>query len=285
MARTTARPSDIYRLPEHARPVPPRAAPPEPPQRSRFPGWMRAAGAVAAVLVVVGIVRGSNIATTGDAQLVDVVSEDHATAALTLYGAQASTIEQLREREDIYGNPGPGATSAIAAEGIRQSQRALNDAREVAGADPLAAGYWNSAAHSEVIEDLRGLREQAELIALLTATHDTLYSGAGSIPLPEARDRLNGAFSDSSQPTPMRQWADALLEEMEERDRVSEATQAREATGDLWRFEVKKVEPAADRLLHHYVARLSPATINGLRGHPVAGPALELLERDRGPVP
>jgi hypothetical protein len=284
MPRSTARPSDIYRLPEHVRQAPLRPSPEPPPPPSRFPAWMGVAGVVAAVLVVLGLVLGGTVANTGNEPLVDVVTEDHAIAALTLYGAQVSAIEELRRREDIFAAPGPGAAASVAAQGVRQSQRALNAARKVVGANPLASGYWNSGAHSEVIEDLRRLSQHADLIALLTSTHDTLYSGTGSIPLAEARDRINAAVTGRPQPGPLVAWGNALLEQMEERSRRDEAERARANAGAQWAFEVTKVEPAAVRLLHNYIARQSPATISGLRGHPVAGPALAALERDRGPL-
>jgi hypothetical protein len=282
----TARPSDIYRLPEHARPEPVRphipSAPPPPP---RFPRWIAVVAVIiATALIGTGLIRAATVANTGDGPLVDVVSEDHAVAALKLYGAQASTLEKLRAREDIFEPPGPSDTAAVVADGMRRSQEALDAARKIVGADPLASGYWNSGEHTELLEEFASLHREADEIALLTNTHDTLYGGSGAIPLPQARERIIAMFTSSMLRPPIEDWGQALLEQLERQDRRDAAFQARAATGSLWAFEIKRVEPAAERLLHNYVSQLPAPTVEGLRGHPVAGPAIEILESKRGPI-
>jgi hypothetical protein len=279
-----ARPSDIYRLPEHTRQAPlrPSTPPPEPPPR--LPKWIPVAGAIAGLLVVGGFIAAATDANTGNAPLVDVVTEDHAVAALTLYGAQASTIEKLQVREDILAPPGPGDAAALLANGIRTTQSSLDAAREVVGANPLATGYWNSGAHSDILEEFNRLNRDAQDIAILAATHDTLYGGSGAIPLGQARNQIIGMGLSSASRPPLEDWANALLAQLERRDSRDAAMQAQAATVSLWAFEIKRLEPAAERLLHNYVSQLPPATVDGLHGHPVAGPALKILEAKRGPI-
>lgn len=213
--------------------------------------------------------------------MVDVVSEDQAIAALALYGAQASTMDQLRERENIFANPGPGDAAAIAARGLDETQQALDEARDIPGADRLAAAYWNDGAHVVALGDLSTVTRDARLIALLTATHDTIYSGSGSIPLDEAYRTLTGTFTSRQEPPPLRRWARALINQLEERDSAIEAAAAREETGQLWATRVRQLEPAAVEQLQDYIAGLPARTVEGLRGHPVAGPALQRLEQEQ----
>ena len=279
-----ARPSDIYRLPEHTRQAPPRPNTPAPEPPPRFPRWIAVVGVVAALLVVIGVIQAVDEANTGDAPLVDVVTEDHAVAALTLYGAQASTIQKLQVREDVLAPPGPGDTAAVLADGIRKTQTALDAARGIVGANPLATGYWNSGAHSDVVEEFHSLNREAEDIAVLAATHDTLYGGSGAIPLSQARDQILAMGASSDHRPPLDDWAGALLNQLERRDSRDAALQAQAATVSLWAFDIRRLEPAAERLLHNYVSQLPPTTVDGLHGHPVAGPALEILESKRGQI-
>lgn len=277
MART-ARPSDVYRLPEHAAPPP---EDPERPQR-RLPLWVAVAGLLAGALVVSGLARGTATTTTGEVPLVDIVSEDQAIAALTLYGAQASTIAELRSRaDDIFAPPGPRDAVRVAEEGLAATQQALNAARALGGADPLAAAYWNAGEHVAVINGLETVRHEADLINLLSSTHDTLYSGVGAIPLPEARNLITGAFTGRQEPSPLTLWAEALVGQMEDRNRVQEASAQREASKLFWKARVSHVQPAGVDLLRGYLNGLPAATLDGVRGHPVAGPALELLEQEQ----
>lgn len=274
-----ARPSDIYRLPKQTRASQSPFPEPDPPPRRRFPAWVAVAGVLAVALIISGLVRGATeAAAPGNVPLVDVVSEDQAIAALRLYGAQASTIDDLQRREDIYASPGPGAAAGVARRGLEQVQAALTDARRMPGADPLAAAYWNSPEHVAVIDELNGSYVDARDISLLAATHDTLFSGSGAIQLPAAYDQLNGRF-ESRRHSSLNQWASALVEQMEDRNRVAEAAAAREATGQSWARQVRSLRPAATAELVAYIEGLPPVTVDGLRGHPVAGPALRLLEQ------
>ena len=275
------RPSQVYRLPDDvAQPAPAPASAPEPPKR-RPPLWVGIAGLVAVGLVVSGLVRGSGATDPGAAPVVDIISEDQAIAALALYGAQASTIADLQEHSDIFANPGPPGAVRSAAEGLAATQQALEAARDVAGADPLAAAYWNSAEHGTVVETFGQVRAEADMIVLLAATHDTLYSGTGSIGLQGAYDQISTAFAGQPWPRALGTWAQALLEQMQNQDRVTEAGNAREAVSQLWAARVAALEPAAVSALRDYVNGLPGATVEGLRGHPVAGPALKQLESEQ----
>ena len=280
----TTRPSDVYRLPDDPR----HAAPPQPekPQtsRRRLPLWVGVAGLLAVVLVLSGLVRGSATTTTGEAPVVDVVSEDQAIAALGLHAAQASVVEDLREHEDIYANPGPPAAAERAARGLSATQEALDAARSIPGADRLAADYYRAAEHPEFLSALGRVGAEAELIALLTATHDSLYTGSGTITVQEAYEQITGAFAGTRQARPLQEWAQALIEQMEDRDRLAAANAAREAAGELWRARLAALEPAAVDKLRGYIEGLPAVTVEGLRGHPVAGPGLAYLERDRREV-
>lgn len=283
MLRAT-RPSDIYRLPdEQQRPSPPQPEEPQPPRR-RFPLWIGVAGLLAVVLVLAGLVRGAGTTTTGETPVVDIVSEDQAIAALGLYAAQVSVTEDLQSRENIYANPGPGDAAARARQGVHATQEALDTARAIPGADRLAADYYRAAEHPEFLTALDRVRTEAEIIALLTATHDTLYTGSGSIAVQDAYDQITGIFSGARWPRPLSQWAQALLEQIEDRDRVEEANAGRQGAGDLWRVRVAGLQPAAVEELRAYVEGLPAVTVEGLRGHPVAGPGLNYLERDRRQV-
>lgn len=270
----TARPSDLYRLPEHAQRS--SAAPPPPEPGRRFPAWLGVAGVLAAVLVVSGVV-GTTEGPAPDAPLVDVVNEDQAIAALSLYRAQAATIRDLRERDNIYAGPGPQNAATAARTGAAEVQTALDQARQTPGPDPLATAYWNAADHVTLIDGLGRVASDASTIALLAATHDSLYGGAGSIPIRDAYRQLTETFP-GRHPEPQVRWAQALIEQIEERDRVAEAAQARRDTARLWRQRVAALRPAALPQLQTYVTGLPDTMVQGLRGHPVAGPGLEMLD-------
>jgi hypothetical protein len=246
--------------------------------------WAGVAGVFAVVLIASGLLRGSGTTTTGEAPVVDIVSEDQAIAALGLYAAQVSVVEDLRAREDIYANPGPGDAAQRATRGLRETQEALDTARDIPGADRLAADYYRAAEHPEFIAALDRIRTEAQLIALLTATHDTLYSGSGTIAVQDAYDQITGAFTGTRRPRPLTEWAQALVEQMEERGRLAEANAGRDAAAELWRVRISRLRPGAVDDLRRYVEGLPAITVEGLRGHPVAGPGLEYLDRDQRQV-
>lgn len=283
MVRTT-RPSDVYRLPEAQRASTPPPPPEQPqPSRRRFPLWAGVAALLAVVLVLSGLVRGSGT-TTGEAPIVDIVSEDQAIAALGLHAAQVEVADDLQAREDIYANPGPGDAAARAARGLRATQEALDTARDIPGADRLAADYYRASGHPEFISALKLVRTEAELIALLAATHDTLYAGSGAIAVQDAYEQITGAFAGTRRARPLTEWAQALVEQMEDRDRLTAANAGREAAGELWQARIAGLTPPATDELRRYVEGLPAVTVEGLRGHPVAGPGLEYLEQERRQV-
>ena len=160
----TARPSDLYRLPDAERDAKGVATTPPPP-RKRFPAWLGVALVLAAVLVVSGLIGTAAPPTTGNSPLVDIVKEDQAIAALALYGAQAGTIAELRERRDIYANPGPRDAARIAERGTNESQRALDKARSLVGPGPAVTAYIQHTDHATVTGYFAELAYLAKSIA------------------------------------------------------------------------------------------------------------------------
>ena len=287
MART-ARPSDIYGQPQHtpqvASPLPPPGAPP-PPGR-RVPLWLWVALALGVALLASGLVgsggRGASPIT--DAPLVDVVSEDQAIAALALYDAEARTIAQLEQRAEIYSGGGPPAAAAVARQGAASVQSALDNARSVPDADPLFMAYVGNGGHVVTQQSLATAAATAETIALLSATHASVYGGTGEIAVDEAYQSISAAVSSGRTPGALHFWGVALLEQIENRPRLPEASQARAQTQQYWTNFVRQVDPAAVSELLTYLDGLPEVTVEGLRGHPVAGPALERLDEAAGEV-
>ena len=273
----TARPSDLYRLPDDRR-APSGSAPEPPPTRPRFPAWLGIALVLAAVLVVSGLIGTSAPPSTGNAPLVDIVREDQAIAALALYGAQADAIAQLQERRDIYALPGPRDAALVAQRGANDAQGALEAARKLVNPDPLVAQYVQRQGHTTVTSFLAELAVIGDTIAVLSSTHDTLYAGEGSIPLSEASAQISSLVAGGNTPAPLRAWAAALLDQMEDRPRAAVANEARAGSQRLWAAKVQALEPAAVPDLRTYLSGLPDVTVQGLRGHPVAGPALKRLE-------
>lgn len=274
-----ARPSDIHRLPEQTRPNPhltPPPPPPEPPRR-RLPTWATAVGTVAAMLIVSGALRGAPDPSPEDVPIVDVVTEDQAVTALRLYSAQASAVSNLQAREDIFANPGPADAAAAARQGVAEVQAALTAARSMPD-DSLAAVYWNSGEHAVVIDKLNEVYRDARDIALLAATHDSLYGGTGAISLPEAYDQLNNRFSNPRHPE-LNRWAEALVDQIEQQERMVDAVNFRESVGRMWAEQLGTLRPGAVLPLRRYLGSLPPVTVDNLRGHPVTGPPLQQLEQ------
>lgn len=238
--------------------------------------WLVVAGLTAFVLVVAGLVRGGTGALPDDAPVVDVVSEDQAIAALALYHTEARAVDALQTAADILAPPGPPAAAAAAGQAAGAVQTALERARAQPGPDPLVAAYWNDGGHTSFVDHLTTLRTEAELVALLAATHDTIYGGAGAIPLRDAQERMLSAFG-SARPAPLVAWAEALLYQLEDADRRDAAAQARETTRRWWAGRVMTLSPPAVDRLTTYVDALPRTTRRGLRGNPVAGPAIEHL--------
>lgn len=277
----SARPSDLYRLPEHARPAEPADTPPSQRPPRRFPAWLGVALVLAAVLVISGVLGTNAAPVPGETPLVDIVSEDQAIAALTLYGAQASAISKLQDRAEIFDNPGPGDAARAAAIGAHQSQQALKGARALPAQDALMQAYAQHRDHATTVQTLTYAEGMAKTLALYASTHDTLFGGTGSIPLDEAHDRINSSLAGGPRYPAVDQWGAALLDLLEERGGQQRALQGRAASQAAWASFVNGLRPAAVEQLRVYVDGLPAATVQGLRGHPVAGPALERLEQQR----
>lgn len=279
MART-ARPSDVYRLPEQPeRPPRPADQPgPHEPSPRHLPAWMAVAGVLAVILVVSGLTGGATAPTTGDAPLVDVVSEDQAIAALALYGTQARTIDMLRDRQEIFAPPGPGAAAGVAARGAEAVRRALDAARAVDNPDALFTAYVGHDGHPRLQQSFANASARADSIALLAATHDSIYSGTGAIGVADAYERMGAVVSGGDSPRALQRWGVALQEQIENRPRLEAALAGRAETERFWSALVRSLQPAAVAQLQTYISGLPADTVDGLRGHPVAGPALERLE-------
>ena len=270
------RPSDVFRLPGAGDDEPPAAPHPERPGRGRV--W---------VGVVLLLVTGVGIAGVGASRsggggtttpVVDIVSEDQVIAALTLYGAQADAVRALAKRRDVYAGGGPPAAAGAASEALGKLTQALQQARAQTGADPLVSTYWNDGNHLLFVDVLANVAATAELIAVLTATHDTLFSGSGQIPLDEAHQRLVSMFGEGRQEAPLTAWAQALLGQLEGKDRAAESAAGKAGAAQLWQSKVDALQPQSVDALRTYLGALPPSTLRAVRGHPVAGPALRELE-------
>ena len=278
----SARPSDLYRLPDARRAAAGSDGSPPPPPQRRFPAWLGVALVLAAVLVISGLIGTTATPNTGSAPLVDIVREDQAIAALALYGAQADAIAQLRQRRNIYALPGPRDAAQVAQRGASEAQRTLDASRKLINPDPLVTQYVQRQGHATVTAWLAELAAIGDMIAVLSLTHETVYSGQGSIPLAEASAQISSLVSSGGTPAPLRAWGTALLDQMEDRPSAAAANEARAGSQRLWAAKVDALEPAAVAELQTYLSGLPPVTVQGLRGHPVAGPALDRLEAGAG---
>jgi hypothetical protein len=270
---TRARPSDLYRLPGHHRPAQ-EADDPEPASPRRWPAVV---GVALLVLVGLGLAMAPQAGPAGP--VVDIVSEDQAVAALQLYLTQARVVADLRSQEDIFAPPGPPQAARRAADGVEEVEAALHAAQAEPGPDPLVAEYWYADDHRLFIDELRSTADLARQLTVLAATHDTLYGGAGSIPLQEAQHRLASEFQSAPSAGVLAEWGELLLSEIDGAEAAGEAAGAREDARRQWPAWVEELLPLpAEETLRTYVAGLPQATVDGLRGHPVAGPALDHLD-------
>lgn len=272
-----ARPSDLYRLPTDPQSAEAEPSPGPPPHGG--PAWL---GILALVLVGIGLFA---IGTTGGGggggtvnPIVDVVSEDQAVAALRTHAEALQAIRDVQARSDIYADGGPANALRTAQGGQARTRQALRAARAQPGADALAAAYWHHPAHERFGQQLREVVALAGQIRLLAATHETLYSGTGEIDPQEAHRGLVSLFSGRRPATdPLAGWGEALLDEIEGRDGRATAIEGRAATQRFWAGKVAALRPPAVRELRTYVVALPAGTVEALRGHPVAGPAVEDL--------
>lgn len=280
------RPSDIHRLPP-----PPsaatstglldrRSAPPsdgEVHTTRRPPRWL----ALIAVLLFLGILGGILLAPDGGVvgdtsqPLVDVATEDQAIVALEVYEAESVAIADLTARTDVFANPGPGDVRRVAARGVESVRSALGRARDLPAPGTLAESWWLGRDHDRLVAELAGLEERAGLIASLTATHDSLYGGAGEVSVEEAAASLAGI--PVLAPDPAAGWVAALRAELEGGGDAPSAQQARAAVGVDWAARLSTLQPVAAEELRAYLGQLSPRVLQGLTGHPVAGPGLRRL--------
>lgn len=267
------RPSQVHRLPApNGEPPPPQA-----PQRRGRRGPLLVVGTAAAALLLLAM-----LTDTGPRppQLVplDITSEDEAVAALGLFAAQDAATAAIGPQ--ILGQPGPQEMARKARTGAESAAVALRHARSQPASGGLAAAYWSSPGHDWLVGELRNLADLADDIGLLAAVHDTLYGGAGLIAADEAEHALVNRFRAGRPPaTALAGWSDLLLAELDGHDATAPATQARRATEQHWAQAAARARPPDVDRLRDYVASLHPALLEGLRGHPVAGPALDRLRR------
>lgn len=116
------------------------------------------------------------------------------------------------------------------------------------------------------------------------STHDSIYAGSGAIAMEDAYQSISGVIAAGDAPESVLRWAIALIEQIENRPRSDQAFEARADTAAYWAALVASLEPAAVAELQTYVNGLPAVTVEGLRGHPVAGPALDRLEQTRRQV-
>ena len=281
MARAT-RPSDVF--PPATRAAPSAAAPrangkpaagPTPPDR-------RPAAIVLALilvgLVVAGVVenRGSPVVPAAPPVPVDLVLEDALVGALGLFQTQAEALDQLRV-DSVFAAPGPGELALRAAAGAT----AIDTARRSAVAASAAIGFGREYAtdphHSDLIRRLAQQSDRARSIAGLAAVHDALFTGAGSAAADVAGEQRLASLAAGPDHDPVAAWARALVAQLDGQDAAAAAATARGAVDDQWAVVVSTLTEPGVETLRAYLAGVAPATLTALRGHPVAGPAMQRL--------
>lgn len=233
------------------------------------------------MLLFLGILGGILLApdggVVGDASqpLVDVATEDQALVALQVYEAESIALEELAARPDVFANPGPGEVHRVAARGVESVRSALGRARDLPAPGTLAESWWLDRDHDRLLAELAGLEQRASLIESLTATHDSIYGGAGEVSVEEALSRLSTAPTAGQDP--LGGWANALRAELEGAGDAALARQARELVGLDWAARLSNLQPIDAQPLRTYLGQLPPRVLQGLSGHPAAGPALRRL--------
>lgn len=233
------------------------------------------------VVVAGGAVLADSLPDSGvpnEAEGTDVVTEDQAVAALGLYAAEVAAVDDLGSRGDPFAPPGPGDAARAAGDHADAVAEAIATARAEPNPDPLAADYWDEPAHEALVTELRELQAHAEGLALLAGTHDTVYTGAGAVDPQEAQQALTNRYG-SGEAQPGDRWAQALLAELDGTPAAEEASRGRDEAGRQWQAAVDALSPAAVDALRASIAGLPPSVRDALTGHPVAGPALERLDR------
>lgn len=237
-----------------------------------------------AVLAIIGIgllIAPDDVGEGGiPPAVVDVVSEDQAIAALALYRAQAEAQESLSIDRSLYAPPGPSQLVGAAEAAAGAVHERLTAARGIPDADAAVRAYWEAGEHDAFLQVLQGSVEAIREINLLAAAHDSIYDGAGAIPLPDAEAELASRYLTGIEQAdrPMTEWGHALLAALDGADDRERAETARAATDEWWQAHTgAALEPPATEALRAYLGGLPPSTLTGLEGHPVAGPGLQLL--------
>jgi hypothetical protein len=280
LCQMTMRPSDVFGPPDGRKPLP-APADDDTQRRRRGPQWPVLAGAAVLAVVIAGLVAApSEIGESGvPPAVVDVVSEDQAIAALALYRAQAETYQALAVERSLYTPPGPGPIVQAAEQGLVLVRQRLEEARQHTDADPAASRYWTSADHDALLQRLESAQRDIGEANLLALIHDSVYDGAGSVPLDRAELELASRYATGTadRDGPLLPWGRALLGEFEGLDGRAAAEQARANVDPWWSERVETLRPVAGEPLLAYLGGLPPSTVRGLEGHPLAGPGLELL--------
>lgn len=279
------RPSDVHRLPPPPAasatglldPGPPPSQDPAARRPPRPPRWLTPVAVLLFLAILGGILLAPDGGVVGDGSqpLVDVATEDQTIAALHLYEAESVAMEELTARTDPYANPGPGEVQRIAVEGVEAVRSALGQAREVSAPGTLAESWWLDRDHDRLLAELSGLEQHAGFIAALTATHDSLYGGAGEVSVDEARASVAAIPAEAA--ASLVQWAGALRAELDGVGDGARARQVRELVGQEWAGRLATLRPVATGELASHLGQLSPRVLQGLGGHPVAGPGLRRL--------
>jgi hypothetical protein len=276
---STFRPSDIYGPPgaDPGGGAPWQGPPPEP----RGLRWPAIAGASLLVVVAIGVLSAPRQVGEGGIPpaVVDIVSEDQAIASLALYRAQAEVADALIVPGSLSAPPGPDVLLRSADAGAVEVAARLADARGIADADPAARTYWSDPAHDALLVRLRAAAGALSEYTLLAATHDSIYGGAGAIPLETAQFELTSRYATGGpDPSgPLALWGRALLAELDGQDAAAASAQARAAADPWWRERADALAPVQVDALRAYLGGLPESTRAGLEGHPVAGPGLARL--------
>jgi len=236
---------------------------------------------VALFLAVIGgilLAPGGGVAGDPSQPLVDVATEDQAIAALQVYEAESVAIEEVMARADIYASPGPDDVRRAVGRHLESVRAALGGARDLPAPGTLAESWWLDRDHDRLVAELAGLQTRGRLIASLTAIHDSLYGGAGEVSLAEAEAFL--AAIPAPPQDSLARWADLLRDALDGAGDAVSAQQARDAVGAEWAARLSTLRPVPTEDLRAYLGQLAPRVLQGLSGHPLAGPGLRRLRAD-----
>jgi hypothetical protein len=214
--------------------------------------------------------------------VVDVAAEDQAIAMLGLYRSEVDVLSDLLYPPNGgFDDPDrvlsqPQQLSATASRGAQSVSAALRSARSTSETQPLVERYLYGSDHDRLVDNLGTVAAEATAIELLESAHQAVIEGSGPPPSPSELRRL--ASRSSTLGDAYAGWAQALGEHTRGSDRSAQAQQARAATVRSWWDRVRRLQPGSQAELHFALRALPDATITALRGHPVAGPALQRLD-------